>query len=81
MFGYTRNELVGKSLEMIMPEIFHKEHKELLLDKLNDFKKQSIDINDMKNFKPQFKDISTFGRNKSRYLVQMTFKSAHSYRK
>ena len=76
MFGYTRNELVGKSLEMIMPEIFHKEHKELLLDKLNDFKKQSIDINDMKNFKPQFKDISTFGRNKSRYLVQMTFKSA-----
>ena len=76
MFGYTRNELVGKSLEMIMPEIFHKEHRELLLDKVNDFKKQSIDINDMKNYKPQFKDISTFGRNKSRYLVQMTFKTA-----
>ena len=76
MFGYTRNELVGKSLEMIMPEIYHKGHHEILLDRLNDFKKQSITLNDMKNYKPKFRDISTFGRNKSRYLVLFTFKTA-----
>ena len=75
MFGFTRNELVGKALDILIPEIFHKEHNEILLDELNEFKKKSIDIIDITKFKPHFNEITSFGKNKSRYLVPITVRA------
>ena len=34
--GYTRSELIGKHLDIIIPEIMHKEHKKIMLSKANE---------------------------------------------
>ena len=75
MLGFTRNELIGKALDILIPEIFHREHNEILLEELNEFKKKSIDIIDIAKFKPQFTEIVTYGKNKSRYLVPITIRA------
>ena len=75
MFGFTKSELVGKNVDILIPEIFHKEHNEILVDLINDFKKTSIDITEIKKYKPTFCNISTYGRNKSRYLVPINLQN------
>jgi hypothetical protein len=74
MFGYTRSELIGKNIEFVMPEIFHKNHKIMLMEKINDYKKITMSVQNTVNYKPIFKDIKSFGKNKSRYLVPFNFK-------
>jgi PAS domain-containing protein len=76
IFGYTKAEILGKNIEALMPEQFHGPHRLLLTEKLNDYKKASINAQVTKNYKPTFKDITTFGKNKSRYLVLFNFKVA-----
>lgn len=75
MFGFTKSELVGKNVDILIPEIFHKEHNEILIDLINDFKKTSIDITEIKKYKPNFCTMSTYGRNKSRYLVPVNLQN------
>ena len=75
MFGFTKNELVGKNIDILIPEIFHKEHSVIMTDLANDFKKTTISITDIKKFKPNFYSISTYGRNKSRYLVPLNLQN------
>jgi len=78
LFGYTRNEIIGKNIEFIMPEIYHKHHKNILLNKINDYRKNNfIGAQISKNYKPVFKDIYSFGKNKSRYLIPVNFKVAY----
>ena len=77
LFGYTRNEIVGKNIEFLMPEIYHKHHKNILLNKINDYRKNNFaSAHAAKNYKPIFKDIYSFGKNKSRYLIPVNFKVA-----
>ncbi len=74
MFGYTRSEIIGKNIEAVMPEVLHKGHKKMLAEKINDYKKIAMNAQASKNFKPNFKDVNSFGKNKSRYLVPFAFK-------
>ena len=73
IFGYTKKEIIGKPLNLIMPEIFITEHDKLLKNKLNSFKKtisnQSISI------KSEPKELLTYAQNKSKYLIHLTFKT------
>jgi hypothetical protein len=73
-FGYTRSEIIGKNIEAVMPEVFHKQHRKMLAEKINDYKKIAMNAQASKNFKPNFKDVNSFGKNKSRYLVPFSFK-------
>ena len=78
LLGYSRGELIGKNVETIMPEIYHKYHKTILMNKLNNHKKDNmISQQNNKNYKPTFKDVNGFGKNKSRYLVPTSFKVAY----
>ena len=76
IFGYSRNELVGKTYDVFMPEVFQKMHRQLLYNKVNDFKKDLINYNGHVNNNKgtTFKTIKTFGRNKARYLVPLIMK-------
>ena len=38
ILGYTPDELIGKSVNFIMPEIFHSYHQKLLVEKTSRFK-------------------------------------------
>jgi len=78
LLGYTRNELIGKNVETIMPEVYHKYHKNILLNKINQWKKNNlISQQQVKINKPSWKDVNGFGKSKSRYLIPTFFKVAY----
>ena len=72
IFGFEYGELIGKSLDIIMPEIYHKEHKKVLRNTINDFKRKYIEESTKYTITP--KEIKTFGRNKSKYLIELNLK-------
>lgn len=77
LFGYSKSELIGKNVEYLMPEVYQKHHKNILLSKINDYRKNTMTAHQLaKNFKPVFKEIFSFGKNKSRYLVPINIKVA-----
>lgn len=77
LFGYTKSELIGKNIEVLMPEVFQKYHKRILLSKINDYRKNTMTAQQLaKNYKPVFKEIFSFAKNKSRYLIPVNMKVA-----
>ena len=72
IFGFEYGELIGKNLDIIMPEIYHKEHKKVLKNSINEFKRKYIEESTKNTFTP--KEIKTFGRNKSKYLIELDLK-------
>lgn len=75
LFGYSRNEIIGKNVELIMPEFYHKSHKDFLVNKIYEYRKSLFNLlESKKNIQQNFKDILAFGRNKSRYLIPFKFK-------
>lgn len=73
LLGYYKEELIGKAYEILLPEIFHKTHRKILNDKVNTFKKEMTDLLNDSVYNPTQKEISTFARNKARYLVPIRF--------
>ncbi len=72
LFGYTKSELIGKNIEYLMPEMYQKHHKNILLNRINDYRKNTMTAQQLaKNYKPVFKEIFSFGKNKSRYLIPL----------
>ena len=72
IFGYKLNELIGKNLDIIMPEIYHKEHNNVLKNKISEYKRKYVE--ETINYKNEVREIKTFGKNKSKYLINLTFK-------
>ena len=75
IFGYHKNEIIGKSMNLLIPEIYHKIHYNLFNDicektKTEFFEKLSKKI----IYTPKFIEFSAFGRNKSKYLIPLDIK-------
>jgi hypothetical protein len=78
IFGYTKQELVGKNIEILMPEIYHKYHKTILLNRLNAEKKKDLIAKHQNQiYKTTWKDVNGYGKNKSRNLIPTFFKVAY----
>ena len=73
IFGFEYGELIGKNVDIIIPEIFHKEHKKVLKNCVNEFKRKYIEESTHNKKEP--KEIITFGRNKSKYLIELNLKA------
>ena len=73
IFGYTKKELIGQSLNLIIPDTFITEHDKLLKNKISSFKKtfttQTLCV------KSEPKELFTYGKNKSKYLVELNIKT------
>lgn len=86
IFGYTKEELLGKDIDLLIPEQFQKTHKMMLTERLNEYKKHVANnhhtqLNNNNNNKTntanaKFMDIQVFGKNKSRYLVPLNMSVA-----
>ena len=75
LFGFTKEELVGRPLDYILPELFIIPHKKLLQEKVENFKKSIIlKNNTTSKIRSDFKLIETFGRTKMKYLVPIKMK-------
>ena len=71
IFGYSKNEIIGKTIEFLMPDIYQKTHREVLKEKLKEFKKNLFSTSEQKI---TYNEIYTFGKNKSKYLIQINIK-------
>ena len=67
-FGYTKEELIGKSYNFLLPEIFCHDKIKMFQTKIEDFKKQILLIKNVKIRSDSWID-SSFSKNKMKYLV------------
>ena len=75
LFGFTKEELIGRPLDYILPELFIIPHKKILQEKVDKFKKSIIlKNNTTSKIRSEFKLIETFGRTKMKYLVPIKMK-------
>jgi hypothetical protein len=85
MFGYSQNDLVGKHIDFIMPDMYQELHKQLLHIKLNKYK--TIMNSNMKNNGVKtsmrgtttYKEIFAFGKNKLKHAVPFAMKVTLMY--
>ena len=75
VFGYNKNEVIGKKASMLFPEIYQKKYEEFLIQYTNNVKSKFYDIlSHKKEYYPEFLDIFIDGKNKSKYLLPLYLK-------
>ena len=76
LLGYHKQEIIGKSMNTIIPEIYHKFHIKLFNDVCEKTKTEFFENLSKKiTYSPKFVEFSAFGRNKSKYLVPLDLKT------
>ena len=78
MFGFSKEELIGRPLDFILPELFCVYHKKVLEEKVEDFKKTMLVKNKNISIKARSepKLVDTYAKTKMKYLVPIKLKTA-----
>ena len=72
IFGYTKEDLLGKKIDILLPNIFIKEHEKLLRAKLIEYNKNLYEgKNNINKFSS--KTVKTFAKTKSNYNIPIIF--------
>ena len=75
LIGYDKHEIIGKHMNILIPEIYHKIHDNLFSEKTEKFKTEFFEkLSNKIIYIPEFIEFSAFGRNKSKYLIPFNFK-------
>ena len=74
-FGYTKDEIIGKSLNIFIPEIFHQKHDNILSNQsyINNLRLFN-DLYQKKEYKPTFTEGYFFGIFKSKFIKKLKLK-------
>ena len=82
IFGFTKNELLGKTLDMVLPGFLRNGHRNVLRSRLEQYLKDetnepsstagaNVNNKQYKNKKLQFTERTVFAVNKAKYLVPL----------
>ena len=74
LFGFSREELIGRSLDFILPELFVLPHRQLLLDRIDSFKNTMLIKNKNIRVRSDSKILETVVKTKMKYLVPVKLK-------
>ena len=76
LFGFSKEELIGKPLDFLLPELFSVHHRKMLVDKVEYFKKTILakHKNASLQVRSESKVIETFAKTKMKYLVPIRMK-------
>ena len=75
IFGYQKKELIGKHINILIPELFHSKHNELLLNKLNSDEFNLFNsLYKKKIYKPNIIEKCLYGALKSKFIEAMQLK-------
>ena len=72
LFGYTKDEIIGQNLNMLIPDIMQKTHTKILEKKTSNSKINHSAINSF-NF---YKEIKSFGITNAKYLIPLHMRIA-----
>ena len=75
VFGYTKDEILGKNMNIFIPEIFHQKHNDILNNQsyINNIKLFN-DLYQRKEYKPTFTEGYFFGIFKSKFIKRLKLK-------
>ena len=74
-FGYTKDEIIGKDMCILIPEIYHKIQKKLFNEKTEKIKTEFFEkLSNKVMYTPEFMEFSGFGKNKLKYLIPLNLK-------
>ena len=76
LLGFTRDELIGRPLDYILPELYIGPHRKILEESIANFKEKIFLRNDNSKIHSDFKILETFCRNKMKYIVPIKMKNA-----
>ena len=68
IFGYTKEELLGRPYDILLPEIFCNEQRKIFEEKIDEFKKKILLMKNVKIRSESWIDRS-FSKNKLKYLI------------
>ena len=75
IFGYHKDELIGKSMNILIPEIFQKIHDRTYIELTDKAKTKFFDnLVNKTIYKPDFNEICIHARNSSKYLIPLYLK-------
>ena len=75
VFGYTKDEIIGKNLNIFIPEIFHQKHDIILSNQsyINNLRLFN-DLYQKKEYKPTFTEGNFFSTFKSQFIKKLKLK-------
>ena len=75
IFGYTKNELLGKNVNYLIPELFHKDHEKMLYN-FNEKAKTTFykELFNNDNYNPEYLEKYIFALTKSKFLIYLKLK-------
>ena len=75
VFGYNKNELIGKKITILIPAIYHKQYTQYYMQYTNKIKTKFYDLlSHKKEYYPEFLEMLVDGKNKSKYLILLYIK-------
>ena len=75
IFGYHKHDIVGKHMNILIPELYHKIHDKIFNEMCEKTKTEFFEnLSNRKLYKPKFIEFSAFVKNKSKYLIPLEFK-------
>lgn len=74
IFGFTKDEILGQNINMIIPKIFHSNHESMLKARINKINSNSLFQDEGKNFLFQSQEKIVFGYSKTKYLIPISLK-------
>ena len=75
IFGYNKNELIGKEITILLPELFHMQFKKYLLHFTNKVKTKFYELlSNKQEYYPEIIEDFIHGKNKSKYLIPLYIK-------
>ena len=75
LLGYTKDELIGKHVNIMIPEIIQKAHHQILNNKLNEFKHSELNTTNENSDMPIFKTVKSFAVDKAKYLIEVSLRA------
>ena len=76
LFGFTKDELVGQKLNLLIPDIMYDLHMKILNQRVNKLKTSRVDHNEVGL---SYKEVNTYGINKAKYLLPIKLRVALTF--
>ena len=74
LLGYTKSEVIGKKIEIIMPEIFRVGHEKMLAEKIKHFHQRNK--SERNSYRDEKKNLFVVAKTKMGYLIPLSVRTS-----